>query len=60
MNKQKELLDYEHELKMKEIEARKQADIYIEKLKFDYPCQLQRIRNASIEKNILRKEGVMK
>jgi hypothetical protein len=51
--KDKELLLFEHELHLKEIEARKKAELEIEAKKFDN--QLQRIRNASIERNILRK-----
>jgi hypothetical protein len=53
--KDKELLLFEHELHLKEIEARKKAELEIEAKKFDNQLQLQRIRNASIERNILRK-----
>ena len=45
-----------HKWKMEEIEARRKAETEVENLKFDHQLQLQRIRNASIEKNLLRKE----
>jgi len=44
-----------HEWKMEEIETGRKAEIEVENLKFDHQ-QLQGIKNASIEKNLLRKE----
>lgn len=46
--KDKELIKFEHECRMKEIEAKKKAEIEVENLKFDHSLQLQRIRNADI------------
>jgi hypothetical protein len=57
---QKELLKLEakndekkHKFHMKELEYQME----LEKVKFDYQCQIQRIRSSEIRKTIERKQG---
>ena len=45
-----------HKNRMKEIEAEEQAKINVAKVKFDYDCQMQRIRSAEIRKTQHRKD----
>jgi hypothetical protein len=54
--KEKELIELQHKYKMEEIEFKKKSEIEVEALKHNNQLELQRIRNASIERNILRKE----
>jgi hypothetical protein len=53
--KTKELIELEHKYRMEEIEAKRKADLEVEKTKFDYQLQVQRIRSAEIRKNIDKK-----
>lgn len=50
--KTKELLKFEHECRMKEIESKMEAEKEVENLKFNNQLQLQRIRSAEIKKSI--------
>lgn len=54
----KQLIELEklrHKNKMLEIETERKARIEVEKLKFDYHMQLQRIKTAEIKRAIDRK-----
>ena len=50
MMTKKDLIDLEHKYKMQEIKLERDARLEVEAKKFDYSCQLQRIRNADIKR----------
>jgi hypothetical protein len=52
---QKELLDYEHQLKLKEIDAKLKMNLDIERVKFEQQKELQRIKEAGIRRSLDRK-----
>jgi len=52
--KEEELEKLKHKNKMKQIEAKKKAEIEIEDLKFGHALQQQRIRSADIRRTIDR------
>jgi len=52
--KEEKLQEQIHKWRMEEIEARKQAELSVERLKHDNQMEMQRIRNADIARNKLR------
>jgi hypothetical protein len=56
-NKEQSLEQLRHKNRMAEIEAEKLAKIEVEKVRFDYACQLQRIKNADIKRTIAKREN---
>jgi len=46
----KDLIELEHKFKMQEIKAEKESRLEVEDKRFDYSCQLQRIKNADIKR----------
>ena len=53
--KDKELIELEHKYRMEEIETKRKADIEVEKMKFDFTKQIQRIKSADIQRTMQRK-----
>lgn len=54
-SKDKEFLDYQHKLRMEQIEKEFEFRFKLEGLIFDHNLQLQRIKSAEIRKNLERK-----
>jgi hypothetical protein len=52
--KEEKLQEQIHKWRMEEIRFKYECDKEIEAIKFDYQKQLQRIKNADIERNKLR------
>lgn len=57
MKNKEELIELEHKFRMQEIEERHKREIETEKMKFDFACQIQRIKNADIRRTIESKEN---
>ncbi len=55
MTTKKELIELEHKYKMQEIQAEKEAKLETEAKRFDFSCQIQRIKNADIKRSRERK-----
>lgn len=55
-NELKELIELEHKFKLEEIRERKNAELEVEKFKFEKQLELQRIRSAEIKKTIEKKK----
>ena len=56
MKNKEELIELEHKFRMQEIEERRKGEIEVEKMKFDFACQIQRIKNADIRRTIESKK----
>ena len=56
MKNKEELIELEHKFRMQEIEERHKREIETEKMKFDFACQIQRIKNADIRRTIESKK----
>jgi hypothetical protein len=52
--KEEKLQEQIHKWRMEEIESRKQAELMVERLKHQNNIEMQRIRNADIQRNKLR------
>jgi hypothetical protein len=54
--KDKEVIKFEHECRMKEIEAKKLAELEVERTRHENQKELQRLREAGISHTLERKK----